>query len=464
MASANPSPGRTWKETTELRHLSIGHRRKLIHLLDIADAWRDLAAVIVKPGSNHFLIKNFHIRILEEQKHIQGSSPSKVLLEFWSTFGRFHDRPRIGTLIELLKKVKLTRIASFVSQEILGLQENANLEDDDSTDLLLINSTNGIYPSAPSQFSTAIPSAPLHVEGVDSWSFSFLSQLTNNFDEVYVGEGGKKIGEGAFGAVFRATLTDGRDIAVKLLKGDFDKQFLNEIQVMKNFIHENLLQLIAVSTDGPSMCLVSPYMSRGSLNAFLSQHGSDFSWRQRLSVSTGTARGLSHLHSFLHHPVVHRDVKSDNILLDNDLTPKLGDFGLTRIGSHGTGNSMTRSKQITQNVIGTSVYMPPEAFRGDVSVKLDVFAFGIVLLELLTGLRPYDERREDPDLLTHVQDQLESLDEGDFESLQDLLDNRISDWDPDAVLQMFSLSMKSTSQRKKDRPNMTDILATLQGM
>jgi interleukin-1 receptor-associated kinase 4 len=288
--------------------------------------------------------------------------------------------------------------------------------------------------------------------------------LTNNFDEVDTNQGGKKIGEGAFGAVFRATLDDGRDIAIKLLKGDFDKQFLNEIHIMKDFIHENLLQLIAVSTDGPSMCLVSAYMPRGSLNSFLSQHGDNFNAEQRISVAIGTARGLSHLHSFLDHPVVHRDVKSDNILLDSDLTPKLGDFGLTRIGSHGTGTSMTISKQVTQNVIGTSVYMAPEAFRGDVSAKLDVFAFGIVLLELLTGLRPYDEKREEQDLLTHVQDQIEIFDDQNFATLEDLLDKRVPDWNPQSVVKMFSLAMKSTNQRKKDRPNMVEILATLQGI
>ena len=368
--------------------------------------------------------------------------------------------------MSLLKKTKLKRIADFVSREILGFEENGNLEEDIDD---LVKGVSFIDPSAPTASETSLsvtpvsPSAPLEVSGVDSWNYSWLSQLTNNFDEVDITQGGTKIGEGAFGSVFKATLPDGRDVAIKLLKGDFDKQFLNEIQIMKDFIHENLLPLIAISTDGPSMCLISQFMPRGSLNYFLSTNGSNFSPRERISVSVGTARGLCHLHSFLQHPVVHRDIKSDNILLDHDLTPKLGDFGLTRIGSHGTGTNITRSKQFTQNVIGTSVYMAPEAFRGDVSVKLDVFAFGIVLLELLTGLRPYDEHREEPDLLTHVEEHIESEEEG-FCAFSSLLDKRVSDWDSDAVIQMFTLARKSTNQRKKDRPNMIEILATLQGI
>jgi interleukin-1 receptor-associated kinase 4 len=252
------------------------------------------------------------------------------------------------------------------------------------------------------------------------------------------------------------------EVAVKVLKGDLvtSKQFVNEIQIMKEFRHDNLLPLIAVSTDGPFLCLVSKFMPKGSLNRHLSRHGCDFSPQERVRVAIGTARGISHLHTFLPQPFVHRDVKSDNILLDDDLTPKVGDFGLTRIGGQGSGSHSTTKQFKTANVIGTSVYMAPEAFRGDVSVKLDIFAFGVVLLELLTGLKPYDEEREEPDILSHIEDQLED----DGTNVESLSDSRTSGWTTYLAECLLKLSQSCTSNKKKDRPNMTQVLSLLEGM
>ncbi|PSN36241.1 putative serine/threonine-protein kinase PBL21, partial [Blattella germanica] len=100
-------------------------------------------------------------------------------------------------------------------------------------------------------------------------------------------------------------------------------------------------------------------------------------WETRLNIALGTARGILYLHSAYEKPLIHRDIKSANILLDEHMTPKLGDFGLVRLGKH-QGNSMT----MTTTVLGTSAYMAPEAFRGDVSVKLDTFSFGVVSFEI----------------------------------------------------------------------------------
>ncbi|CAG2066561.1 unnamed protein product, partial [Timema podura] len=120
-------------------------------------------------------------------------------------------------------------------------------------------------------------------------------------------------------------------------------------------------------------------------------------WQLRLQIALGTSRGILHLHTAYEKPLIHRDIKSANILLDQDLQPKLGDFGLVRLGSSG---QQSQSVAMTTTVFGTSAYMAPEAFRGDVSVKLDTFSFGVVLLELLTGLPPYDEGREGCDLVS----------------------------------------------------------------
>ena len=204
-------------------------------------------------------------------------------------------------------------------------------------------------------------------------------------------------------------------------------------------------------------------MKKGSLSKVLSDDSIVVSQCQRIKIAMGTAEGLNHLHTYFEKPYVHRDVKSDNILLDSNLTPKLADFGLARFGSSGT-SGLTSSKHMTQNVIGTSVYMAPEAFRGDVSAKLDSFAFGVVLLELLTGLKPYDESRDEPDLLSHIEEWIESHDlESEPSDLKKLLDERI-EWQQTIAKELLDISRQTTEQRKKHRLGMTQVLILLQNM
>ena len=204
----------------------------------------------------------------------------------------------------------------------------------------------------------------------------------------------------------------------------------------------------------------------------------------RVRIALGTAKGLTYLHTFDVVSYVHRDVKSDNILLGYNFTPKLGDFGLTRIGSTASSTSSsttssatsTKTSLVTQNVIGTTVYMAPEAFRGDISTKLDSFAYGIVLLELLTGLPAFDSSREEVDILSYVEDALEDWDfeseatvqttgQKSLEAIKKLLDERI-DWNSEQKLNLaiglFRISKLATEQRKKNRLSMVKVLQELQ--
>ena len=490
---------------TELRFLSASERRRLADLLDPADAWRELASRIVVPvpgsqraaqaggacqedcedGSSlpslRFLISPHNMRILDQQRHFAGSSPTQVLLDFWSTTGRRHERPRVSDLLALLLDCRLMRAAKFVAVDILGQQDFgdepslaldlcrrldlhglASSHVDPSAPLPSILSSDLLSPELmPSPSAPSPESASLALADCPELPFAMLAAAANQFEE---GECSHKIGEGAFGSVFKACLPDGRLVAVKVLKRELlDQQFVNEVTIMRKFRHENLLPLIGVSTDGPSPCLVYKYMPLGSVRRFLSGDaclGRDLSCAARVAIAIGTARGLAFLHTAFEQPFVHRDVKSDNILLDCDLSPRVGDFGLTRVGSAGTG--MTRSRQFTQNVFGTSVYMAPEAFRGDVSVKLDSFAFGVVLLELLTGLEPYD--KEEGDLLTLVEDRLDgwSEDEGfRGESIVPLLDPKVADWDTATAEQLAVIARRATCDRKKNRPTVTQILDAL---
>lgn len=493
---------------TELRFLSAGDRRRLSDLLDPADGWRELASRILVPDpsdrsgsqSLRFLISPHNMRILDQQRHIPGSSPTQVLFDFWSTTGRRNQRPNLDQLLSLLIDCRLTRAAKFVAAEILGQDFcdncpaaaaaaasagdwNRSLRPDlgfASSSCCGLTSTSGygnhlhVSPTAPVP-SISITSADLmsqlneleqdqpdiSVSDCPAIPFNLLANAANGFSEE--GICSHKIGEGAFGSVFKACLPDGKLVAIKVLKSELlDQQFVNEVEMMRKFRHQNLLPLIGISTDGPSPCLVYKYMALGSVNRFLEFSGQDLISSARLLVAIGTARGLAYLHTAFPQPFVHRDVKSDNILLDSDLSPKIGDFGLTRIGSAGTG--MTRSRQMTQNVIGTSAYMAPEAFRGDVSVKLDAFAFGVVLIELLTGLKPYDEERDEKDLLDLMEEKLDHWSDEDYggQGIVILLDRKVPDWDLQMAQQLSVIAKKATDHRKKSRPTVTQMLQSLE--
>lgn len=418
---------------TELRFLSSGHRLKLNTLLDGSDSWKILGTVITTPGDpSEPLVSSQTMRILEEQKHIVGRSPTQVLIDYWSTTGKKNQRPTISTLVNYLRQCELVRAAEFVEKDILKS-----------------GSSEAILPSNLRRFA-----------------FSDLASWTGNFDPNHVSLGGHKIGEGAFGAVFRTDEPIGKKIlAIKVLNEDFKEQFLNEVNIMTRIDHVNILPLLGVSLESSSLCLVMEFMPRGSLLMCLANNDNVLTVQDRLEIAVGSGRGLNHLHTFQTKPFVHRDVKSDNILLDAKLTPKIADFGLARTGSNGQG--MTSTRHVTHNIIGTSVYMAPEAFRGDVSIKLDTFAFGVVLLELLTGLKPFDESRDEPDILSHIEEVIES-EFGDFEQfissskLNKILDPRLKHWPLDIAKDLIILSRAATEQRKKNRPTMTEVLDTLE--
>lgn len=313
----------------------------------------------------------------------------------------------------------------------------------------------GVSPEAKpsSVFDTEV------LQGMDCsdllhFSYEGLKSITNNFSDELVSSGGNKLGEGAFGVVYFAKIIqDGREkqMAVKRLSAGESRvelQFKTEIEVLSRCKHENLVPLDGYSCDGPEWCLVYAFMPNGSLQDCLacSNGREPLDWRTRVRIGEGSARGIVYLHTFQDVPLVHRDIKSANILLDENLNPKVGDFGLVRLGGSGTH---TRTLIKTTTVFGTSAYMSPEAFRGDISVKMDTFSFGVVLLELLTGLPSYAEERDEPDLLSYVQER-----EEDTEAL---LDRRAGNWNLNVTRDIFSLAGLCATVKKK-RPTMVEVL------
>ncbi|KAG8056079.1 hypothetical protein GUJ93_ZPchr0001g31199 [Zizania palustris] len=198
----------------------------------------------------------------------------------------------------------------------------------------------------------------------------------------------KVIGEGGFGKVYMATLDDGRRVAVKQLKvgsGQGEKEFRAEVDIISRIHHRHLVTLVGYCVTEHHRLLVYEFVSNKTLEHHLHARGVPvMDWPKRIKIAIGSARGLTYLHEDCHPRIIHRDIKSANILLDEAFEAKVADFGLAKL----TNDSLTH---ISTRVMGTFGYMAPEyASSGKLTDRSDVFSFGVVLLELITGRKPVD--------------------------------------------------------------------------
>ncbi|KAK3006175.1 hypothetical protein RJ639_015711 [Escallonia herrerae] len=238
-----------------------------------------------------------------------------------------------------------------------------------------------------------------------SYTFRDLAAATQNFREANL------IGEGGFGRVFRGRLESGEASHLFLFSGRLinyipivaikqlnlsglqgNQEFIVEVLMLSLLHHPNLVTLIGYCTDGDQRLLVYQYMPMGSLENHLfdvDPHKEPLDWSTRLKIAVGAARGLEYLHCRANPPVIYRDLKSSNILLDNDFNPKLSDFGLAKLGPVGDNT------HVSTRVMGTYGYCAPEyAMSGKLSLKSDIYSFGVVLLELITGRRAIDSTKK----------------------------------------------------------------------
>ncbi|KAL6969103.1 hypothetical protein U1Q18_042793 [Sarracenia purpurea var. burkii] len=266
------------------------------------------------------------------------------------------------------------------------------------------------------------------------------------------------IGKGGCNCVYKGILPNGKPVAVKALKSSKEawKDFTREVNIMTTLKHRNITPLVGICVEDNALISVYDFYSRGNLEENL--HGNDkeksvLSWEVRFKLAVGIAEALNYLHNECSNPIIHRDVKSSNILLSNDFEPQLSDFGLAIRGPSGSSFLMDN------DVVGTFGYLAPEYFMyGKVSDKIDVYSFGVVLLELLSGRKPISSEpaKGQESLVMWAKPKLETGD------LRSILDPNVDGVIDEVQIQRMALAVRLCLTRSaRLRPKMSQVLKIL---
>ncbi|KAK9924498.1 hypothetical protein M0R45_032864 [Rubus argutus] len=312
--------------------------------------------------------------------------------------------------------------------------------------------TLGIMPDKSTESNSAVRGPTgITVDKSVEFSFEELSRATDNFSLA------NKIGQGGFGAVYYAELR-GEKAAIKKMDMQASKEFLAELNVLTRVHHLNLVRLIGYCVEG-SLFVVYEYIENGNLSQHLRGSERDpIPWSNRVQIALDSARGLEYIHEHTVPVYIHRDIKSANILIDKNYHAKVADFGLTKLTEVGSTSLPTR-------LVGTFGYMPPEyAQYGEVSPKVDVYAFGVVLYELISAkeavVKANASGAESRGLVGLFEEILNQPDPR--EELQKVVDPRLGDNYPlDSVRKMAQLAKACVHETKELRPSMRSIVVAL---
>ncbi|KAF5477397.1 hypothetical protein F2P56_004040 [Juglans regia] len=290
------------------------------------------------------------------------------------------------------------------------------------------------------------------IHNVRLYTYKELRAATADFSQT------NKIGEGGFGSVYKGRLKDGKIAAIKVLSAESRqgvKEFLTEINVISDIEHENLVKLYGCCVEENHRILVYNYLENNSLAQTLiggSQSNIYFNWRTRTKICIGIARGLAFLHEEVRPHIIHRDIKASNILLDKDLTPKISDFGLAKL----IPPNMTH---VSTRVAGTIGYLAPEyAIKGQLTRKADIYSFGVLLMEIVSGRCNTNTRLpiEEQYLLERMWELYEQR------VLVGLVDPAMNgDFDAEEACKFLKIGLLCTQDAPKLRPSMSTVVKML---
>ncbi|XP_024518200.1 cold-responsive protein kinase 1 [Selaginella moellendorffii] len=288
------------------------------------------------------------------------------------------------------------------------------------------------------------------IDGISNFTYHELETATKGFSDI------NKLGRGAFGTVFKGVLKDGSEVAVKQLdlhSKQGQREFVNELSIITSIQHKNLAKLRGYCLDRDDRILVYEFLENKSLDQLLfeSATGILLDWPTRFQIVLGVANGLAYLHEGSQKQIIHRDIKASNILLDHRLHPKISDFGISKL--------FNQEKGFTSTVIaGTMGYLAPEYVLGGLlTVKADVYSFGVLTLEIVSGQRCSD--RKDGRLLVHSAWILH-----ENSSELEIADQRLDlEHNSEEILRVIQVALACTHENSASRPSMGDAVAMLSG-
>ncbi|KAL4708593.1 hypothetical protein ACJJTC_014201 [Scirpophaga incertulas] len=463
--------------------------RELCRILDNDDDWKELAG--------HMSYKMFDIKEIEQVARRSSSSPTNELFRTWGQQNhrvgelfillyrmkhipaltclvpvveeKFHllykkicpngIRQRDTTAIDdkVLKKPRLRSDESFIPLPVKLIEKgvplpvssngiNVTTTEIDSTDVSLSSHDSmdhGINDEIKRKVS-AIPKLP----------YEELREATNNWSDRNL------LGQGGFANVYKGEWKQ-LTVAVKRLRNEqvaWDRELIAEL-CLNQYRHDNIVPLYGYSYGGAEVCLVYQYMCGGTLHTRLRvKEIPPLTWIQRHRVAHGVARGLQFLHNMSGTPLIHGDIKPANILLDQCLIPKISDFGLARKGPYGKDRTHIK----VSRRLGTRPYLPDEYLHSYcLSPALDVFSFGVVMLEIATGLTVVDQSREVHKLTDYIRIAAKKVDTAIHEDVR-IRNTAFSQ--PQMCRDFISIGLDCTETDRTLRPNMLTVFKTLDGM
>ncbi|GLU10939.1 hypothetical protein SLE2022_277140 [Rubroshorea leprosula] len=290
------------------------------------------------------------------------------------------------------------------------------------------------------------------------FSLAELKAATNNFDDDL------NIGKGGSGSVYKGLIDGGSlVVAVKRLGRSSPRgveEFRNEVQVLCQLRHQNLVSLLGFCHEKDERILVYEHMTHRGLDGHLFRNAYPLPWKQRLKICIGAARGLHYLHTGAKHAIIHRDPKPHNILLNENWDAKLSDFGLSVVGPSSFSKPKPNALTKETSIAGTCGYVAPECFHGELSEKADVFSLGIVLLEVLCGRRMVDTKAEEEEFDIFFPWIIKCIKNGCVHYMIDpFLNGKIAQV---CLIEFVEIALNCVHLNPNERPSMGEVEVTLE--